>query len=361
MLSNWRELIRPRAITVDSESLTGLYGKFVCEPLERGFGITMGNSLRRILLSSVRGAAVTALRIEGVLHEFGTVPDVLEDVSEIVLNLKGLNLKLNKDGAHTVSVKIEGEREIKAADLFTGPEVTVMNPDHHVATLGHGGVLQMELLVKHGIGYQPVERNRDQDAAVGWIPMDSVFTPIRKVNYRVTNARVGHLTDYDRLTMEVWTNGAIEPRDAVAVAAKILKEQLQVFINFDETEEAPVATTEPVASPERSAAVGADAMNVDVLNRDLADLDLTIRAQNCLGDHEHGLKIRTVGELVQKTEAELLKTRNFGRKSLKEVKEALSDIGLSLGMKLEGWAPPPRSDRHVDATGDGSCDTTKSK
>jgi len=340
MQRNWRELIRPRAILVETDSLTQRYGKFVAEPLERGFGTTLGNSLRRILLSTIRGAAVTSIKLDGVLHEFSTVADIVEDVSEIVLNLKGVDLRLEVDGPKLVHVHLEGERVVTAGDLFQGPEVTVLNPDAVVCTMGPGAVLDIEMTVKEGFGYQPADRNKDPNAPLGTIPMDAVFTPIRKVNYRVTNARVGQMTDYDRLTLEVWTNGAVQPQEAVALAAKIMKEQVQVFINFDEGREEEEAR--PVALPAlddgEAPVATADGATSDVLYRLVEELDLSVRAQNCL----QNAGIRYVGELVQKTEGEMLKTRNFGRKSLKEIKDVLQDLGLSLGMRLDGFDPANR-------------------
>jgi DNA-directed RNA polymerase subunit alpha len=340
MQRNWRELIRPRSIIVDSDSLTERYGKFVAEPLERGFGTTLGNSLRRILLSTVRGAAVTAIRVENVLHEFSTISDIVEDVSEIVLNLKGIELRLEVDGPKNVHVRLEGERVVTAADLFQGPEVTVLNPGCVICTMGVGAVLDIELTVKEGFGYQPADRNKDPNAPLGTIPMDAVFTPIRKVNYRVTNARVGQMTDYDRLTLEVWTNSAVSPQEAVAIAAKIMKEQVQVFISFDEgsEEDDPRALALPSLDDGDAPVATADGATSDVLYRMVEELDLSVRAQNCL----QNAGIRHVGELVQKTEQEMLKTRNFGRKSLKEIKDVLQDLGLSLGMRLEGFDPANR-------------------
>lgn len=339
---HWRELIRPRGIQVDEESLTERYGKFTAEPLERGFGVSLGNALRRVLLSTLRGAAVVAVRIEGVQHEFSTVPNVVEDVSEIVLNLKALNLKMNVEGPKVIRRKFTGEREVTAGDLFPGPDVVALDPGQHVATIGPGGTLDIEVTVRDGYGYQPVERTKDPNAPVGTIAMDAMFSPIRKVNFRVTNARVGHRTDYDRLTLEVWTNGAVTPRDAVAIAAKILKEQLQVFIHFDEGEEEAEAVSPPglrAAMGTSEAAVFGGAMEggsqLDVLYRPVEELDLSVRAQNCL----QNAGIRYVGELVQRTEAEMMKTKNFGRKSLKEIKDALADLNLSLGMRIEGFDP----------------------
>lgn len=338
---HWRELTRPRGIQVDEESLTERYGKFVAEPLERGFGVSLGNALRRVLLSTLRGAAVVSVKIEGVQHEFSTVPNVVEDVSEIVLNLKAVNLKLHVEGPKVIRRKFTGEREVTAGDLFPGPEVTALDPGQHIASVGPGGVLDIEVTVRDGYGYQPVERTKDPNAPVGTIAMDAMFSPIRKVNFRVTNARVGHRTDFDRLTLEVWTNGAVSPRDAVAIAAKILKEQLQVFIHFDEGEgevEVPGPTTlrAAVGAVEVAAAGALEVgSQVDVLYRPVEELELSVRAQNCL----QNAGIRTVGELVQRTEAEMMKTKNFGRKSLKEIKDALADLNLSLGMRLEGFDP----------------------
>lgn len=338
MHKNWRELIRPRAILVDQESLTDKYGKFTCEPLERGFGLTLGNGLRRVLLSSIRGAAVTAVRIEGVLHEFSTVPEIEEDVAEIILNLKAVDLRLEVDGPKTIHVRLEGERDVKAKDLFQNPAVTIFNPDLHICSMGPGAVLDIELTIAAGFGYKAAEKT-DEDV-VGTIPMDAIYTPIRKVNYRVSNARVGQMTDYDKLTIEVWTNGAVSPRDSVALAAKVLKEQLQVFINFPEVDE-PVEVYPAVAVEDEvvdSPVQTAESTLHESLYRLVEELDLSVRAQNCL----QSAGVRYVGDLVQKTEQEMLKTRNFGRKSLKEIKDALGGMGLSLGMRIEGFAPEKR-------------------
>ncbi|HOU53063.1 MAG TPA: DNA-directed RNA polymerase subunit alpha [Myxococcota bacterium] len=338
---NWRELIRPRSVVVEKDTLTNRYGKFIAEPLERGFGITLGNSLRRILLSTIRGAAVTSVRIDGVMHEFSTIPEVYEDVTEVVLNLKSLDLALNVDETKLVHVHLEGERTVTGADLFQGPEVTCLNPHHVICTMGPGAVLDMDLTVRAGYGYHPAERNKDPNAPLGTIPIDAIFSPIRKVNYRVTNARVGQQTDYDRLTIEVWTNGAVEPPDALAIAAKILKEQAQVFIHFDEGAEDQIPqVTLPSQEADGTVATITDAANSDVLFRPVEELELSVRAQNCL----QTAGIRLVGDLVQKTEGELLKTRSFGRKSLKEIQDALQDLGLSLGMRLENFDPSQRSE-----------------
>lgn len=336
MQRNWRELTKPRTIKVDQDSRSGFYAKLSAEPLERGFGITIGNALRRVLLSTIRGAAITSVKIDGVLHEFSTIADIREDVAEIVLNLKGIDLRLEDDVPRFLTAKLEGEREVTAADLFTDPRVTVLNPGHHICSMGQGALLNIEMKIQSGVGYHRADQNNDPDAPVGTIPIDSMFTPIRKVNYRVTNARVGQRADYDRLTLEVWTNGAVDPVDAVGIAAKIVKEQFQVFINFDEANEVVEVVSVPTGVDEVAVGpVESEVGQTEVLYRQVEELDLSVRAQNCL----QNAGIRYVGELVQRTEQEMLKTRNFGRKSLKEIKDVLSDLGLSLGMQLDGFEP----------------------
>src|SRR5262245_1289390 len=322
---NWRDLIRPRTLDVERESLSATYGKFSCEPLERGFGITIGNSLRRILLSSLQGAAITAVKFEGALHEFTTLPDVVEDVTDIVLNLKEVLIKMHDPKPKVVRLDKDGEGKVVAGDIAVVEGVEILNPEHAVATLSRGGKLHMELLVQMGRGYVPAERNKSATMSVGTIPIDSLFAPVKKVNYTVTNARVGQQTDYDKLTLDVWTNGSVSPEDAVAYAAKILKDQLTIFINFEET-------AEPV---EETVSEEAAKLNEN-LDKSVDELELSVRSANCL----QNANIRFIGELVQKTEAEMLKTKNFGRKSLKEIKEILAEMGLSLGMKLDGWVPP---------------------
>jgi DNA-directed RNA polymerase subunit alpha len=321
---NWRDLIKPRGLQVDQGSLTNTYGKFIAEPLERGFGITLGNSLRRVLLSSLQGSAITSVKIEGVDHEFTTIPEVAEDVTDIILNLKEVLLRMHTTEQKTIRIEAEGPREVKAGDIITDPEVEILNPGHHIATISEGGRLKMEMTCRRGRGYVPAERNKVAGQPIGTIPIDSLFSPVRKVNYQVTNARVGQVTDYDRLGLEVWTDGSVQPADAVAYAAKIVKEQLSIFINFDETEEPMV-----IEAPKEEAKLNEN------LFRSVDELELSVRSANCL----QNANIRTIGELVQKTEAEMLKTKNFGRKSLKEIKEILSEMGLSLGMKLENWPP----------------------
>lgn len=327
MYRNWKELIKPKMLEVEKESLTGTYGKFYAEPLERGYGATLGNSLRRVLLSSLQGAAITAVKIEGVLHEFTTVPGVTEDVTELILNLKEVNLKLHGEGSKTVRISAKGKREVKAGDIITDGTVEIMNPEHHIATLSKDAKLDMEMIVKWGKGYVPSERNRDDSLPVGAIPVDSIHSPIKKVNFIASNARVGQVTDYDKLTIEIWTNGGVTPTDALGIAAKILKDQLSVFIGFDEE------GLEEMEAP--SEAGGEGVILGENLLKSVDELELSVRAANCLKK----ANIKYIGELVQKTESEMLKTKNFGRKSLNEIKEVLIDMGLNLGMKVADWPP----------------------
>ena len=322
MSRNWRDLIRPKAIQLDQDSGSEFYGKFTCEPLERGFGITIGNSLRRVLLASLQGAAITAVRFDGALHEFMTIPDVVEDVTDIILNLKEVVLKVEAPRTYTVRLEKEGPGPVRAGDIKVVDGLTVLNPDHHIATLDKKGPLAMELTVNVGRGYVPAERNKSPTMPIGTIPIDSLFSPIRKVNYTVQNARVGQVTDYDRLTLEVWTNGAVRPVEAVAYAAKILKEQLSIWINFEETED----TSYPSSSADEQP------LNENLF-RSVDELELSVRSANCL----QNANITLIGELVQKTEQDMLKTKNFGRKSLKEIKEILATMGLGLGMKFDNW------------------------
>lgn len=319
MAKNWRDLIRPR--TLDTEVKTDTYSKFSCEPLERGFGTTIGNSLRRVLLSSLQGAAITHVRIDGALHEFSSLPGVAEDVTDIILNLKETLIRVDEDKQYTVRVDKEGEGPVTAGDIQASTGVTILNRDHVLANLAHDGKLHMELTIGTGRGYVPAERHA-APPSVDLIPIDSLFSPIKKVNFTVTNARVGQQTDYDKLTLEVWTNGAVTPDDAVAFAAKILKEQLNIFITFEETAE----PAEPQVDEEQ------EKLNEN-LWRTVDELELSVRSANCL----QNANIKYIGELVQKSESEMLKTKNFGRKSLKEIKEILAEMGLSLGMKLDNW------------------------
>ncbi|MCC6668425.1 MAG: DNA-directed RNA polymerase subunit alpha [Polyangiaceae bacterium] len=322
MSRNWRDLIRPKAIHIETDSSSEFYGKFTCEPLERGFGITIGNSLRRVLLASLQGAAITAIRIDGALHEFTTIPDVVEDVTDIILNLKEVVFKAESPRTYTVRLEKEGPGLVTAGDIALVDGLSVLNPNHPIATLDKKGPLSMELTVSVGRGYVSAERNKTPTMSIGTIPIDALFSPIRKVNYTVQNARVGQQTDFDKLVLEVWTNGAVKPSDAVAFAAKIMKEQLSIWINFEESEEttyhAPGSDEEPLN---------------ENLFRSVDELELSVRSANCL----QNANITLIGELVQKTEQDMLKTKNFGRKSLKEIKEILSTMGLGLGMKFESW------------------------
>lgn len=325
MHRNWRNLIKPKGLEFDLESTTPTYGKFIARPLERGFGITLGNALRRVLLSSLQGAAITDINIENVLHEFGAVPGITEDVSDIILNLKQIRLIMHSGDMTTIKLKAKGPGEIKAEHIETSQNVTILNPEQHIATLGEDGSIAMEMTVAMNKGYVSAERNKDETDPVGTIAIDSVHSPITRVNYSVGNARVGEDTDYDRLTMEIWTDSSVQPRDALAFAAKILKEQLQNFINFEEIPEPVVEEVVP-ETPSFN----------DNLNRKVDELELSVRSANCL----QNAHITYIGELCTKTEAEILKTKNFGRKSLNEIKEILQEMGLSLGMKLEGWSMP---------------------
>ncbi len=328
---NWRELIKPKRIEIDSESYTNSYGKFVCEPLERGFGITIGNSLRRVLLSSLQGAAIVSVKFDEVLHEFSTIPGVLEDVTDIILNLKSIRLKMIDADEAVIRLDKEGEGEITAGDIETNGLVEILNPDQHIATLNKEGKMNLEMMVRTGKGYVPAERNKTPDMPIGVIPVDAGFSSIQKVNYVVTNARVGQITDYDKLTLEVWTDGSVLPEDAVAYAAKILKEQMNPFINFEEE-------SEPVEEEEDAER---EKLNENLF-RPVSDLELSVRSANCL----QNAKISLIGELVQKTDAEMLKTKNFGRKSLNEIKAILEEMGLGLGMKIPHFpsAPIPTDD-----------------
>jgi len=323
---NWRDLIRPKKLEVDTATLTDTYGKFTCEPLERGYGITLGNSLRRVLLSSLQGSAITTVRIEGALYEFTTVPGVVEDVTDIILNVKTLLIRMDDATQRTLVIDKQGEGEVTAGDIQCPTGVSVLRPEQHVATISKGGRLRMEMTSAMGRGYFTADQNKAPEGQpIGVIPIDSLFSPIQKVNYRVTNARVGHRTDYDRLSIEVWTDGSVRPEDAVAFAAKILKEQLSIFINREEIEEA--------AAPQQSET---DKLN-EYLWRSVDELELSVRSANCL----QNANIHYIGDLVQRTEAEMLKTKNFGRKSLKEIKEILAQMGLALGMKIDNWQGPP--------------------
>ncbi len=320
----WRELIKPKGFEIEKESQSYEYAKFVVRPLERGFGVTLGNSLRRILLSSMMGSAVTAVKFDGVLHEFSTLPDVLEDVSDIILNLK--QIRFRQFNSETLNLKIskKGPGVVTAADIVTSDKIEILNPHQHIATLGNNANFNAELIVSYGRGYSPVENSSEQ-LAVGFIGVDALHSPIRKVNYSVSNARVGQRTDYDALSLEVWTDGSLKPEESISLASKILKEQLQIFLTFDESLE----PSDEIRS------MGSSSLNENLF-RSVDDLELSVRSANCLKN----ANIRFIGELVVRSEAEMLKTKNFGRKSLNEIKEILSEMGLGLGMKIEGWPPP---------------------
>lgn len=325
MYSNWRSLIKSRRIERDSSS-GDTYGKFVVKPLERGFGITLGNALRRVLLSSLQGAAITSVKLEGVLHEFSAIPGVIEDVTDIILNLKGVLIRTDRMEPFRASIDVEGAsgeiRVVRGGDIRFEGAAEVLNPEHPIATLTGHARLHAEFTIKMGKGYVPADRNKSPDMPLGTIPIDSIHSPIRRVRYTVTNARVGQRTDFDKLTLEVWTNGAVTPEDSVAYSAKILKEQLQPFINFVEEDE-PVQGEEAASGEEFN----------EALFKRVDELDLSVRSANCL----QNAGIEFVWQLVEKTEAEMLKTKNFGRKSLNEIKEILSELGLSLGMKLHNF------------------------
>jgi DNA-directed RNA polymerase subunit alpha len=316
----WKGFQRPKRLEVERETLTDRFGRFYAQPFERGFGTTIGNALRRVLLSSIEGAAVTAVRIEGVLHEFSPIPGVVEDATDIILNLKQVPLKMHVDQTKTLHLRVERPGEVRARDIETDADVEILEPDAYLATVSEGGRLAMELRVKRGRGYVAADRNFDEDLGIGWIPIDSVHSPIRKVNYVVEAARLGQATDYDKLTLDVWTNGAISPRDAVSQAARLLRDHLNIFVNVEEIEEAVEAPPEP-----------RPAVLTEHLDRSVEELELSVRSYNCL----RNANIRTIRDLVQKTEGEMLKTKNFGRKSLNEIKEVLASMGLSLGMRLD--------------------------
>ena len=318
---NWRELIRPRQLDTDQDP-TDRYGKFSCEPLERGFGTTMGNALRRVLLSSLQGAAIKSVRITGVMHEFSTIPGVMEDMCDVVLNLKEVRLRLHTDGEKTLRIHRKGDGILTAGDLMADDSsVEIVNPEQKIATLSAEADVEMELTVDSGKGYHRAEKNKNEDMPIGTIPIDSTYSPIRKVNYIVTPTRVGRDTDFDKLTLEIWTDGSLAPVDALAYAAKILKEQLTIFINFDE----PVESMLPIAEEPTPLNPG--------LFKSVDELELSVRSANCL----QNANIRYIGELVQRTESEMLKTKNFGRKSLNEIKELLGTMGLELGMSIESF------------------------
>jgi DNA-directed RNA polymerase subunit alpha len=323
-------LIKPKAVDFDEKEVTPSYGRFFAEPLERGYGTTLGNSLRRILLSSLPGFAIVAVRIKGVLHEFSTLPGVKEDVTDIVLNLKEVRLRLHEGESLTATLKAKGEAVVTAADITGGSSLEILTPSQHIATLDKGADLEMELVIKSGRGYVPGERTEDDQEPIGTIRLDAVFSPIRKVNFTVTNARVGQRTDYDRLALEIWTDGSISPRDALTYAARVIRDQMNIFAGLEEEAQAPAA----------AAAEARPALN-ESLFKPVAELPVSVRAFNGLQNAD----IKYVGELVQRSESDMLKIKNFGRKSLNEIKEVLTDMGLSLGMRFESLPPRAELDR----------------
>lgn len=325
-----RDLMKPKRVEVEAGTDDSRYGKFVAEPLERGFGVTLGNALRRVLLSSLQGSAITAIKIDGVMHEFSTIPGVIEDVTEVVLNLKGVVPLLEDKEEATVRIEATGPCEVKAGMITGDPAVSILNPDLHIASVSEGAKLSMELTVKVGRGYVSADKNKVEGAPMGTIFLDSIFSPIRRVNHVVTNARVGQRTDYDKLTMEIWTNGSIDPRSSVAQAAHILMDQMNLFMG----DGLIVEKEEPKSEePKRR-------LNENLFRR-IEELELSVRSANCLENAD----IKYIGELVQKTEAEMLRTKNFGRKSLNEIKEILTGMGLTLGMKLEEFPGRPELDQ----------------
>jgi DNA-directed RNA polymerase subunit alpha len=317
----WKGFQRPKRLEFERETLTDRFGRFYAQPFERGFGTTIGNAMRRVLLSSIDGAAVTAVKIDGVLHEFSPIPGVVEDATDIILNLKQIPLKMHVDTTKTLYLRVDKSGEVKARDIEGDADIEILEPDAHIATVAEGGKLHMEMRIKRGRGYVAADKNFDEDLGIGWIPIDSVHSPIKKVNYLVEAARIGQATDYDKLTVDVWTNGSVTPRDAVSLSAKLIRDHLNIFINLEDAGD----LLQDSASEQ-----GARPLNEN-LDKSVEELELSVRSYNCLKN----ANIRTIRELVQKTEGEMLKTKNFGRKSLNEIKEILSGMGLSLGMRLD--------------------------
>ena len=317
----WRGFQRPKRLEFERETLTDRFGRFYAQPFERGFGTTIGNALRRVLLSSIEGAAITAVKIDGVLHEFSPIPGVVEDATDIILNLKQIPLKMHVDYTKTLILRVDKPGIVRAKDIEVDQDVEILEPEAHIATVSDGGKLHMELRMKRGRGYISADKNFDEDLGIGWIPIDSVHSPIKKVNYLVEAARLGQTTDYDKLTVDVWTNGSVTPRDAVSLSAKLIRDHLNIFINLEE-----VGDLQQDATTDAPRA----ALNEN-LDKSVEELELSVRSYNCLKN----ANIRTIRELVQKTEGEMLKTKNFGRKSLNEIKEILAGMGLSLGMRLD--------------------------
>ena len=317
----WKGFQRPKRLDYERDTLTDHFGRFHAQPFERGFGTTVGNALRRVLLSSIEGAAVTAVKIEGVLHEFSPIQGVVEDATDIILNLKQVPMRMHVDHTKTLQLKANTAGEVTAGDIVPDADIEILNPEIHIATIGEGGSLDLQLRVNRGRGYVSADRNFDEDLGVGWIPIDSVHSPIKKVNYLVEAARLGQTTDYDKLTVDVWTDGAVTARDAVSLSAKLLRDHLNIFINMDE----PVEPEQEPTDDEPTVLAN------EHLDKSVEELELSVRSYNCLKNAE----IRTIRELVQKTEPEMLRTKNFGRKSLNEIKDILSDMSLNLGMRFD--------------------------
>src|ERR1700757_1849764 len=340
----WKGFQKPKRLATDTESLTDKYGHFWAQPFERGFGTTIGNALRRTLLSSIEGAAVTAVKIEGVLHEFQSIPGVVEDATDIILNLKQVPFKLSGEGPKAIYLRSDQPGVVTSGMIEADSDVEILDKDVYIATVSEGGKLDMEMRLKQGRGYVSADKNFEDDLGIGFIPIDSVHSPVRKCNYTVEAARLGQITDYDKLTLEVWTNGSVLPADSIGLAAKLIKDHMSIFINFEEEIETEARGEE-----------GRVLLRNDNLNRSVEELELSVRSYNCLKN----ANIQTIGELVQKTEAEMLKTKNFGRKSLNEIKEILSSMGLSLGMKIDehgNAVPGPTSNQVLPASAYGADD-----
>ena len=339
----WKGFQRPKRLVCNTDTLTDKYGQYNAQPFERGFGTTIGNALRRVLLSSIEGAAITAVKIEGVMHEFSSIPGVVEDATDIILNLKQIPLKMNADGPKTLTLEVDKPGEVTSRMIQENADIEILDKDAYIATVSEGGSLRIEMRVKNGRGYVSAERNFDEDLPIGYIPVDSVHSPIRKVNYTVEAARLGQMTDYDKLTLDVWTNGAVTPQDAIGLAAKLLKDHMNIFINFEEG-----SVSEEIIEEKTPAIYNEN------LDRSVEELELSVRSYNCLKN----ANISTIRELVQKSEQEMLKTKNFGRKSLNEIKEILQAMGLSLGMKFDERGnplpPSPSSSSEQNAWGQES-------
>ena len=323
----WKGFQRPKRLEFERETLTDRFGRFSAQPFERGFGTTIGNAVRRVLLSSIEGAAVVAVKIEGIQHEFSPIPGVVEDATDIILNVKQVPLRMHVDHPKNLLLTSDKVGEVKARDIQTDPDVEILEPDAHIATIGEGGRLQMELRVRQSRGYVSADKNFDDDLGVGWIPIDSVHSPVKKVNYLVEAARLGQTTDYEKVTLDVWTNGAITPRDAVSLASKLIQDHLKIFISMDD----------PIEQAQEFLVEQPKLTSNENLEKSVEELELSVRSYNCLKNAD----IKTITELVQKTEAEMLKTKNFGRKSLNEIKEILANMGLSLGMRLDQTVSQP--------------------